>query len=151
MKALILLSSLGVIAMLAEIFNFKKLLFPLVIVGLVTTFILNVFDWNINTDQTVQFRVNHSKDEGDVGAGITADSHAEEEYRECVLKGTFATAISPLAHRPFSLLETMRLQDGIILRLERHVLHFGDHLRQVQHDLEAAGAIVPLLSAHHIG
>lgn len=59
MKALILLSSLGVIAMLAEIFNFKKLLFPLVIVGLVTTFILNVFDWNINTLYFGMMQVDH--------------------------------------------------------------------------------------------
>ena len=30
------------------------------------------FDWNINPDQTLQLRVNHSKFNGDVGAGITA-------------------------------------------------------------------------------
>jgi NADH-quinone oxidoreductase subunit N len=46
MKALILLSSLGVIALLAEIFSFKKLLYPVVLLGLITTFILNIFDWN---------------------------------------------------------------------------------------------------------
>ncbi|MGZ4048931.1 MAG: hypothetical protein ACXVNN_06165 [Bacteroidia bacterium] len=46
MKALILLSSLGVIALLAEIFSFKKLLYPLVLLGLVTTFTLNLCDWN---------------------------------------------------------------------------------------------------------
>jgi NADH-quinone oxidoreductase subunit N len=49
MKALILLSSLGVIALLAEIFSFKKLLYPVVILGLITIFILNLVDWN--TDQ----------------------------------------------------------------------------------------------------
>ena len=48
MKALVLLSSLGVIALLAEIFNFKKLLYPIVLLGLITTFILNIFDWNTN-------------------------------------------------------------------------------------------------------
>src|SRR4051812_39781335 len=48
MKALILLSSLGVIALLAEIFSFKKLLYPLVLLGLITTFILNIFDWGTN-------------------------------------------------------------------------------------------------------
>ncbi len=48
MKALILLSSLGVIALFAEIFSFKKLLYPLVIIGLITTFILNIFDWDTN-------------------------------------------------------------------------------------------------------
>lgn len=46
MKALILLSSLGVIALLAEIFSFKKLLYPVVILGLITTFILNLVDWD---------------------------------------------------------------------------------------------------------
>jgi NADH-quinone oxidoreductase subunit N len=46
MKALVLLSSLGVIALLAEIFSFKKLLYPVVILGLLTTFVLNLVDWN---------------------------------------------------------------------------------------------------------
>lgn len=50
MTALILLSALGVIALLAEIFGFKKLLYPLVILGLITTFVLNLVDWN--TDKT---------------------------------------------------------------------------------------------------
>ncbi len=49
MTALILLSSLGVIALLAEIFGFKKLLYPVVLLGLITTFILNLVDWN-NSD-----------------------------------------------------------------------------------------------------
>lgn len=48
MKALILLSSLGVIALLAEIFSFKKLLYPIVLLGLITTFIVNMFDWDTN-------------------------------------------------------------------------------------------------------
>jgi NADH-quinone oxidoreductase subunit N len=46
MKALILLSSLGVIALLAEIFSFKKLLYPVVLLGLIATFIFNASDWN---------------------------------------------------------------------------------------------------------
>jgi NADH-quinone oxidoreductase subunit N len=46
MKALILLSSLGVITLLAEIFSFKKLLYPLVLLGLIATIILNIGDWN---------------------------------------------------------------------------------------------------------
>jgi NADH-quinone oxidoreductase subunit N len=44
MKALILLSSLGVITLLAEIFSFKKLLYPLVLIGLIGTLIVNLFD-----------------------------------------------------------------------------------------------------------
>lgn len=47
MKALILLSSLGVITLLAEIFSFKKLLYPLVLLGLLATFVVNLFDWNL--------------------------------------------------------------------------------------------------------
>ncbi|MSO45471.1 MAG: aminodeoxychorismate synthase component I [Acidobacteria bacterium] len=56
-----------------------------------------------------------------VGAGITTDSNAEEEYRECVLKGTFATGTATMRHAPFSLVETMRLEDGVVPRIERHV------------------------------
>ncbi len=47
MKALILLSSLGIITLLAEIFSFKKLLYPFVLLGLLATFIVNLFDWNL--------------------------------------------------------------------------------------------------------
>lgn len=45
MKALILLSSLGVITLLAEIFSFKKLLFPIVLIGLAATFGLILNKW----------------------------------------------------------------------------------------------------------
>jgi NADH-quinone oxidoreductase subunit N len=48
MKALILLSSLGVITLLAEIFSFKKVLYPVVLLGIATIFILNALDWNTN-------------------------------------------------------------------------------------------------------
>lgn len=48
MKALILLSSLGVISLLAEIFSFKKLLYPLVILGLIGTIVINMYDWNLH-------------------------------------------------------------------------------------------------------
>ena len=46
MKSLLLLSGLGVLSLLAEIFNFKKWLFPAVIVGLVATIGVAVKDWN---------------------------------------------------------------------------------------------------------
>lgn len=48
MKALILLSSLGVITLLAEIFSFKKILYPVVLLGIASIFILNALDWNTN-------------------------------------------------------------------------------------------------------
>jgi NADH-quinone oxidoreductase subunit N len=44
-KELLLLTALGLIALLAEIFNFKKLLFPLVLVGLAGVIAVCVFDW----------------------------------------------------------------------------------------------------------
>ncbi|HRG37578.1 MAG TPA: NADH-quinone oxidoreductase subunit N [Bacteroidia bacterium] len=50
MKALILLSSLGVITLLAEIFSFKKVLYPIVLLGLATIFVFNAMEWN--TDMT---------------------------------------------------------------------------------------------------
>lgn len=46
MKALIILSVLGVVSLFAEIFNFKKRLFPIVILGMIIIFIANVMDWN---------------------------------------------------------------------------------------------------------
>lgn len=49
MKALILLSSLGVITLLAEIFSFKRLLYPFVLLGLLATLVVNLFDWNLPT------------------------------------------------------------------------------------------------------
>jgi len=48
MKALILLSSLGIITLLAEIFSFKKLLYPFVLIGLIITFVVNALDWNLD-------------------------------------------------------------------------------------------------------
>ena len=43
---MILLSSLGVLALLAEIFNFRKILFPLILLGLAGVVGLAVADWN---------------------------------------------------------------------------------------------------------
>jgi NADH-quinone oxidoreductase subunit N len=48
MKALILLSSLGVITLLAEIFSFKKVLYPLVLLGIAAIFVINGMEWNTN-------------------------------------------------------------------------------------------------------
>lgn len=48
MKALILLSSLGIISLFAEIFNFKKYLFPIIIVGLLATIYETVTEWGFN-------------------------------------------------------------------------------------------------------
>lgn len=45
MKGLLIISALGIIAMLAEIFKFKKLLLPLVLLGIVAAFGFNFMEW----------------------------------------------------------------------------------------------------------
>ncbi|WP_317898895.1 NADH-quinone oxidoreductase subunit N [Aurantibacillus circumpalustris] len=45
MKGLLIISGLGILAMLAEIFKFKKLLLPIVLLGIVSAFVLNYFEW----------------------------------------------------------------------------------------------------------
>jgi NADH-quinone oxidoreductase subunit N len=48
MKGLFIISGLGVLAMLAEIFKFKKLLYPLVLIGILAAYVLNFTEWNSN-------------------------------------------------------------------------------------------------------
>ena len=48
MNTLILLSLLGVLALLSEIFNFKRLLYPLVLAGLGTALYFTISDFNTN-------------------------------------------------------------------------------------------------------
>lgn len=45
MKGLLIISGLGILAMLAEIFKFKKLLLPLVLIGIVAAYAFNFFEW----------------------------------------------------------------------------------------------------------
>jgi NADH-quinone oxidoreductase subunit N len=45
MKALLIISGLGILAMFAEIFKFKKLLFPIVLIGMAVAFVLNYLEW----------------------------------------------------------------------------------------------------------
>jgi para-aminobenzoate synthetase/4-amino-4-deoxychorismate lyase len=52
-----------------------------------------------------------------VGSGIVIDSVAEEEYRECLLKGRFITDPG----EPFELLETMRVEAWRVCLGERHL------------------------------
>jgi para-aminobenzoate synthetase/4-amino-4-deoxychorismate lyase len=63
-----------------------------------------------------------------IGSGVIFDSDALAEYEECLLKGKFLTGIPD----GFELVETMRLEDGEIYLLERHLkrlessaAHFG--------------------------
>ena len=46
MNTLIILSAIGVIALFSEILNFKKILLPLIMLGLAVAFVANVMDWN---------------------------------------------------------------------------------------------------------
>src|SRR6267154_3542838 len=46
MKGLLIISGLGILAMLAEIFKFKKLLFPLVLLGVLAAYVFNFMEWN---------------------------------------------------------------------------------------------------------
>lgn len=45
MKGLFIISALGILAMLAEIFKFKKLLYPLVLVGILGAYAANFMEW----------------------------------------------------------------------------------------------------------
>ncbi|WP_103028830.1 aminodeoxychorismate synthase component I [Salinibacter altiplanensis] len=63
-----------------------------------------------------------------IGSGIVWDSTPAAEYEECVLKGTFLTQGRSAQSDPTSspdedlkLIETMRAEEGRILRLDRHV------------------------------
>ncbi len=48
MKELLTLSLTGVFTMLADMFNLRKLAFPIALVGLATTISWGIFDWDIN-------------------------------------------------------------------------------------------------------
>lgn len=50
MKGLFIISGLGVLAMLAEIFKFKKALYPIVLLGIIGAYALNFTEWNHNMD-----------------------------------------------------------------------------------------------------
>jgi NADH-quinone oxidoreductase subunit N len=46
MKGLLIISGLGILAMLAEIFKFKKALFPLILIGIIGAYAGNFMEWN---------------------------------------------------------------------------------------------------------
>ncbi len=48
MKGLFIISGLGILAMLAEIFKFKKILYPLVLLGILVAYGCNFMEWNNN-------------------------------------------------------------------------------------------------------
>ncbi len=63
-----------------------------------------------------------------IGAGITIDSRAEEEYEECVLKARFLTDLEP----GYCLFETMHaVRDDGVRHLERHLARLAASARQL--------------------
>jgi len=48
MKGLFIISGLGVLAMLAEIFKFKRALYPIVLIGILAAFVVNFMEFNNN-------------------------------------------------------------------------------------------------------
>lgn len=46
MKGLLIISGLGILAMLAEIFKFKKIVFPVVLLGVLGAYVGNFMEWN---------------------------------------------------------------------------------------------------------
>ena len=48
MKGLFIISGLGILSMLAEIFKFKKLLYPIVLIGILAAYCFNFMEWNNN-------------------------------------------------------------------------------------------------------
>jgi NADH-quinone oxidoreductase subunit N len=49
MKALLIISCLGIIAMLAEVFKFRRALFPIVLLGIVAALVCNYMEWQSGT------------------------------------------------------------------------------------------------------
>jgi NADH-quinone oxidoreductase subunit N len=49
MKGLLIISGLGILAMLAEIFKFKRALFPLVLIGIIAAYAFNFLEWKNGT------------------------------------------------------------------------------------------------------
>ncbi|MGE0567571.1 MAG: NADH-quinone oxidoreductase subunit N, partial [Bacteroidia bacterium] len=45
MKGFLIISALGVVAMLAEVFKFKKLLLPLLLIGILAAYVMNYMEW----------------------------------------------------------------------------------------------------------
>src|ERR1043165_4845320 len=48
MKTIVYTSALGLVCMVAEMFNLRKLILPIAVLGLLAIFGLNVFDWGVN-------------------------------------------------------------------------------------------------------
>ena len=68
-----------------------------------------------------------------VGSGITIDSDADDEYRECQLKAAF------LRHPPdIGLIETLRVADGVPQQLDAHLARLAASARALGLPCDAA-------------
>jgi len=82
-----------------------------------------------------------------VGSGVTWDSIAADEYRECVGKSAFLHA-DPA---PFELIETMRGEDGAIPRLERHLDRMASSAAYFRYPFDRERALALLATAADTG
>ncbi len=85
-----------------------------------------------------------------VGGGITWDSTVDGEYDECLLKARFLTEPWP----EFSLLETLALENGEYVLLERHLSRARESARYFQFrwdEADASNALDAVRSAHPWG
>ncbi|WP_412480836.1 aminodeoxychorismate synthase component I [Azonexus sp. IMCC34839] len=79
-------------------------------------------DFRLNVAiRTLQLAANYRGSLG-VGSGIVADSRADAEWRECLLKARFLTDCDP----GIQLIETMRLEVGGLHRRERHLARLAN-------------------------
>lgn len=85
-----------------------------------------------------------------IGSGITLDAKADGEWREWQAKRGFLDRAS----QPFELLESMRLQDGNLMRLDAHLARLRAAADHFGHRLEEAAvqqALKSLADAHPRG
>ncbi len=90
-----------------------------------------------------------------IGAGITFDSDPGGEYDECLLKAAFLAAASPDdPPGAWDLLETMRLENGVVARLERHLARLSASARYFDRPWQEAAvreALAAACTAHPRG
>ncbi len=82
-----------------------------------------------------------------IGSGITLDARADGEWREWQAKRGFLERAS----RPFELLESMRLEDGQLLRLDAHMARLRAAAEHFGHRLDEAAvqqALDSLVATH---
>ena len=59
MKELLTLALTGIITMIADMFDLKKLVFPLVLLGLAMTISWSIFDWDYNQSLYGMMRIDN--------------------------------------------------------------------------------------------